>query len=60
LNFGDVAEFRGQNVLYDRGGEVNVCVKYNGNAVGLETVQVGTGADGQNCVYDDSTISIRR
>jgi hypothetical protein len=57
VNYGDVAEFRGTNTLYDKSGKTIVCLKYEGNATGLEPVEVGTGPD-KYCRYDASTVVV--
>jgi hypothetical protein len=59
VNYGDVAEFRGTNTVYDRGGKVAICLKYEGNATGLEPREVAAGPDDVNCRYDNSSVVVR-
>jgi hypothetical protein len=59
VNFRDVAEFRGVNTLYDRAGKVKICLKYEGNATGLEPKEIDSGPDGTYCKYDDSTVVVK-
>jgi pectate lyase len=58
-NYGDVAEFRGKNTLYDPRGKAKICLHYEGNAAGLEPLVIGDGPSG-NCKYDDTSVVIRR
>jgi hypothetical protein len=60
LNYGDTAEFRGKNVMYDRNGKVKVCLQYEANSTGLEPREIGSGADGTHCQYDDSTVVVHQ
>jgi len=57
VNYGDVAEFRGVNKLYDKAGKTIICLKYEGNAAGLEPIEKGAGPD-QYCRYDASTVEV--
>jgi hypothetical protein len=59
VNYGDVAEFRGTNKLYDRAGRAKVCLKYEANSTGLEPREIESGADGVYCKYDDATVVVR-
>jgi hypothetical protein len=61
VNYGDSAEFRGVNTLYDPSGTVKVCLKYEGNASGAEPKELGAaGPHGVSCKYDQSSVVMRR
>jgi hypothetical protein len=59
VNYGDTARFSGVTIVNDSSRAMVVCRKYNGNDDGDEPVQVGTGADGTNCIYSSSDIIYR-
>ena len=59
VNYGDVAEFRGRNRVFDPSGKLKVCLRYEGNATGAEPTIVGDGPDGTTCKYSDETV-VRR
>ena len=59
VNYGDTARFSGVTIVNDSGRSMVICRKYNGNSSGDEPSQVGTGADGTNCVYSSSDLSYR-
>jgi hypothetical protein len=59
-NYGDVAEFRGKNTLYDPSGKAKICLHYEGNSTGLEPTVTGDGPNGTSCKYDDNNVVIRR
>jgi hypothetical protein len=59
VNFGDTARFTGITIVNDASRAMVICRKYNGNNSGDEPVQVGTGADGVNCIYSPSDLTYR-
>ncbi|WP_214107460.1 pectate lyase [Acrocarpospora catenulata] len=59
VNYGDTARFSGITIVNDSGRSMVICRKYNGNSTGAEPTQVGTGADGTNCVYSSSDLTYR-
>ncbi|MEJ3749867.1 pectate lyase [Actinomycetes bacterium KLBMP 9797] len=58
-NYGDTARFSGVTIVNDAGRAMVICRKYQGNNSGDEPTQVGTGADGTNCIYSSSDILYR-
>ena len=58
-NYGDTARFTGITIVNDSGRVMVICRKYIGNNTGDEPTQVGTGADGVNCIYSSSDITYR-
>ncbi|GAA4732971.1 pectate lyase [Phytohabitans rumicis] len=59
VNYGDTARFSGITIVNDSGRAMVICRKYNGNNTGAEPTQVGTGADGTNCIYSTSDLIYR-
>jgi pectate lyase len=59
VNYGDVAEFRGVNRIYDKFNKP-VCLRYQGNSAGLEPKKIGKGPDGEHCEYTDKTVIVQR
>jgi hypothetical protein len=58
-NYGDVARFTAVTIVNDPSRAMVICRKYIGNDDGDEPTQVGTGADGVNCIYSSSDIIYR-
>jgi hypothetical protein len=58
-NYGDTARFTGVTIVNDPSRSMVICRKYIGNDDGDEPTQVGTGADGTNCIYSSSDITYR-
>ncbi|TMR08202.1 carbohydrate-binding protein [Nonomuraea turkmeniaca] len=58
-NYGDTARFTGITIVNDPSRAMVICRKYRGNNTGDEPTQVGTGADGTNCIYSSSDITYR-
>jgi hypothetical protein len=58
-NYGDTARFTSVTIVNDSGRAMVICRKYIGNDDGDEPTQVGTGADGTNCIYSSSDIIYR-
>ncbi|MFF0824612.1 pectate lyase [Micromonospora haikouensis] len=59
VNYGDTARFSGITIVNDPSRAMVICRKYNGNNTGSEPTQVGTGADGTNCLYSSSDLTYR-
>ncbi|MEV4490545.1 pectate lyase [Micromonospora coxensis] len=59
VNYGDTARFSGITIVNDASRSMVICRKYNGNSSGAEPTQVGTGADGTNCIYSSSDLTYR-
>jgi hypothetical protein len=59
VNYGDTARFSGITIVNDSSRAMVICRKYNGNDDGDEPTQVGTGADGTNCIYSSSDLTYR-
>jgi hypothetical protein len=59
VNYGDTARFTGITIVNDPSRAMVICRKYIGNNSGDEPTQVGTGADGTNCIYSSSDITYR-
>ncbi|OON30689.1 hypothetical protein BSA16_14905 [Micromonospora sp. Rc5] len=59
VNYGDTARFSGITIVNDSSRSMVICRKYNGNNTGSEPTQVGTGADGTNCLYSSSDLTYR-
>ncbi|MFG1703007.1 pectate lyase [Nonomuraea sp. M3C6] len=55
-NWGDTARFSRITVY---GSGTTICEKYRGVPKGSEPVKIGSGADGVNCLYSSSDITIR-
>jgi hypothetical protein len=58
-NYGDTARFTGITIVNDSSRSMVICRKYTGNSSGDEPTQVGTGADGTNCIYSSSDLIYR-
>jgi hypothetical protein len=58
-NYGDTARFSGITIVNDSSRSMVICRKYTGNNSGDEPTQVGTGADGTNCIYSTSDLIYR-
>jgi pectate lyase len=58
-NYGDTARFSAITIVNDSSHSMVICRKYTGNNSGDEPTQVGTGADGTNCIYSTSDITYR-
>jgi hypothetical protein len=58
-NYGDTARFSAITIVNDSGRSMVICRKYTGNNTGDEPSQVGTGADGTNCIYAASDLIYR-
>jgi hypothetical protein len=58
-NYGDTARFSSITIINDPNRSLVICRKYIGNDDGDEPTQVGTGADGTNCIYSSSDITYR-
>jgi hypothetical protein len=59
-NYGDVAIFRGKNIVYDNSGkDFPICLRHMGNNAGFESYKTGAGPDGTHCLYDDSTVIVK-
>jgi hypothetical protein len=58
-NYGDTARFSGITIVNDASRAMVICRKYTGNNTGAEPTQVGTGADGTNCIYSSSDLIYR-
>jgi hypothetical protein len=58
-NYGDTARFTAVTIVNDASRAMVICRKYTGNDDGDEPVQVGTGADGTNCIYSPSDLIYR-
>ena len=61
INYGDTAEFRGKNVVYDAsGGKFAVCLTYEGTSNNAnEPKNLGAGADGPYCRNLNSNVVVR-
>lgn len=61
VNYGDTAEFRGKNVVYDTsGGKFAVCLTYEGTSNnGEEPKTLGAGTDGPYCKNLNSNVVVR-
>jgi pectate lyase len=59
INYGDVARFSGVTIVNDPSRSMTICQKYIGNNSGDEPEEVGTGADGTNCLYSSSDLIYR-
>ena len=53
-NYGDTAQF--SQIFITGTTSSNICLKYIGNNTGAEPTQIGSGADGTNCIYSPSDI----
>ncbi len=56
-NFGDTAKLSGITVVGSP--SLKVCDKFKGNNTGAEPTELGSGADGVNCIYSDSDITFK-
>jgi hypothetical protein len=61
VNYGDNAEFRGKNVVYDAsGGKFAICLAYEGTSNNAnEPKQLGPAADGPSCRNLNSNVEVR-
>jgi hypothetical protein len=61
VNYGDTAEFRGQNVVYDAsGGKFATCLTYEGTSNNSnEPKQLGAGTDGAHCKNLNANVAVR-
>lgn len=60
VNYGDTAEFRGKNVVYDTSGKLATCLTYEGTSNNAdEPKQLGAGTDGPHCKNLDSNVVVR-
>jgi hypothetical protein len=59
INWGDTARFARITVLNDASRKTIICDKYHGAPKGSEPEHVGSGADGVNCLYNESDITWR-
>jgi len=55
-NYGDTANFA-RLTLCDQSKRMTICQRYTGNNTGAEPPQIGSGADGTNCIYSGSDIT---
>ena len=58
INYGDTAEFRGVNTVYDTAGDMPVCLMYEGNNVGAEPKKLGEGSNGENCIRVNDNVNV--
>jgi hypothetical protein len=58
-NWGDTARFTRITILNDSSHSTRICVKYKGVPKGSEPTEIGSGADGVNCIYSESDITWR-
>ena len=58
-NWGDTARFSNITILGDSSRKTVICDKYKGVPKGSEPSHIGSGADGVNCLYNESDISWR-
>ncbi|GAA2897520.1 hypothetical protein Acy02nite_65030 [Actinoplanes cyaneus] len=56
-NFGDTAKLSGITVV--GAPSLKICDKFKGNNTGAEPTELGSGADGVNCIYSDSDITFK-
>ncbi|MBO3740890.1 pectate lyase [Actinoplanes flavus] len=56
-NYGDTATISKVTVVGKK--SLDICVTFTGNSSGKEPTKIGTGADGVNCVYDESDITFK-
>jgi pectate lyase len=59
-NFGDTAEFRGVNRVYDKIGKVKICLRYKGTTPGNEPKEIGSGPNGTSCKYTDASVEVKK
>jgi pectate lyase len=59
VNYGDVAEFRGHNRVFDKWNRMPICLRYEGNSSGLEPKKLGHGADDKYCLYNEHNLAHR-
>jgi hypothetical protein len=59
LNYGDTADFRGRNVIYDLKGGVPICLLYQANDTGAEPKSIGAAPDGDNCKNLTTNLDVR-
>ncbi|MFG1862567.1 pectate lyase [Microbispora bryophytorum] len=55
-NWGDTARFSNITIKNDPNHKMIVCLKYKGVPKGSEPTEIGSGADGTNCIYSSSDI----
>lgn len=60
VNYGDSAEFRGQNHVYDPWQRVPLCLEYEGNSNGSEPRKLGAGKPGDQCRNVDVNVNVHR
>jgi len=58
VNYGDTARFSNITIVGDSNRKIIICQKYQGTTKG-EPKEIGSGADGVNCVYSASDITYR-
>ncbi|WP_249999398.1 pectate lyase [Actinoplanes sp. M2I2] len=58
-NWGDTARFSNITILNDSSRKTVICDKYKGVPKGSEPSHIGSGADGVNCLYQESDITWR-
>ncbi|MBW6437787.1 pectate lyase [Actinoplanes hulinensis] len=56
-NYGDTATISKVTVVGKK--SLDICVKFTGNSSGKEPTKIGTGADGVNCIYNESDITFK-
>ncbi|MBB3099891.1 hypothetical protein FHR83_007607 [Actinoplanes campanulatus] len=56
-NYGDTATISKVTVVGKK--SLDICVKFTGNSSGKEPTKIGTGADGVNCLYNESDITFK-
>ncbi|MFJ8616703.1 pectate lyase [Streptomyces clavifer] len=54
-NYGDTARISGVTIYDDADRDMKICTKYKGTTSG-EPSEIGSGADGTNCIYSSSDI----
>lgn len=55
-NYGDTARISGVTIYEDGDRDMKICTKYRGTTSG-EPSEIGSGADGTNCIYSSSDIT---
>ncbi|MET7366613.1 pectate lyase [Streptomyces sp. NPDC005566] len=55
-NYGDTARISGVTIYDDGDRDMKICTKYKGTTSG-EPSEIGSGADGTNCIYSSSEIT---
>lgn len=59
VNYGDVAEFRGHNRVFDKFDRMPICLRYEGNSSGLEPKKLGKGPDTKHCLHNEHNLTHR-